>query len=64
MERDVQSLETALECPVSLSCYRCLHGEKLGNVSVQHQRGGSVLQLSILAPTLAGEPKEEQVRWG
>ncbi|XP_032931881.1 uncharacterized protein LOC117004867 [Catharus ustulatus] len=39
----------------------CLHGEKLGNVSVQHQRGGSVLQLSILAPTLEGEPKEEQV---
>ncbi|XP_064248816.1 uncharacterized protein LOC135282720 isoform X3 [Passer domesticus] len=33
----------------------CLHGEKLGNVSVQHQRGGSVLQLSILAPTLEGE---------
>ncbi|XP_066418542.1 uncharacterized protein [Molothrus aeneus] len=39
----------------------CLHGEKLGNVSVQHQRGGSVLQLSILAPTLEGEPEEEQV---
>ncbi|XP_068886960.1 zona pellucida sperm-binding protein 3-like isoform X1 [Aphelocoma coerulescens] len=38
----------------------CLHGEKLGNVSVQHQRGGSVLQLSIPAPTLEGEPKEEQ----
>ncbi|RMC06069.1 hypothetical protein DUI87_17614 [Hirundo rustica rustica] len=33
----------------------CLHGEKLGNVSVQHQRGVSVLQLSILAPTLEGE---------
>uniref|UniRef100_A0A803W6C9 ZP domain-containing protein n=2 Tax=Ficedula albicollis TaxID=59894 RepID=A0A803W6C9_FICAL len=39
----------------------CLHGEKLGSVSVQHQRGGSVLQLSILAPTLQGEPQEEQV---
>ncbi|XP_064583309.1 uncharacterized protein LOC135454779 [Zonotrichia leucophrys gambelii] len=39
----------------------CLHGEKLGKVSVQQQRGGSVLQLSILAPTLEGEPKEEQV---
>ncbi|XP_041878806.1 zona pellucida sperm-binding protein 3-like [Corvus kubaryi] len=39
----------------------CLHGEKLGNVSVQHQRGGSVLQLSIPAPTLEGEPEEEQV---
>lgn len=63
MERDMQSLETALECPVSLFCHRCLHGEKLGNVSVQHQRGGSVLQLSILAPTLEDEPKEEQVRW-
>uniref|UniRef100_A0A8C3RFN9 ZP domain-containing protein n=1 Tax=Cyanoderma ruficeps TaxID=181631 RepID=A0A8C3RFN9_9PASS len=39
----------------------CLHGEKLGNVSVQHQKGGSVLQLSILAPTLEGEPEEGQV---
>ncbi|XP_039936925.1 uncharacterized protein LOC120760567 isoform X2 [Hirundo rustica] len=39
----------------------CLHGEKLGNVSVQHQRGVSVLQLSILAPTLEGEPEEEEV---
>ncbi|XP_066187168.1 uncharacterized protein [Sylvia atricapilla] len=39
----------------------CLHGEKLENVSVQHQRGGSVLQLSILAPMLEGEPEEEQV---
>ncbi|CAN8193260.1 unnamed protein product [Coccothraustes coccothraustes] len=39
----------------------CLHGEKLGNVSVQHPGGGSVLQLSILAPTLEGEPEEEQV---
>lgn len=64
MERDVQSLEIALECPVPLSCYRCLHGEELGNVSVQHQRGASVLQLSILAPTLEGEPEEEEVRWG
>lgn len=64
MERDVQSLETALECPVSISCHRCLHGEKLGNVSVQHQRGGSVLHLSILAPTLESEPEEEQVKWG
>lgn len=64
MERDVQSLETALECPVSLSCHRCLHGEKLGNVSVQHQRGESVLQLSILTPTLEGEPEEQQVKWG
>lgn len=49
---------------MSLSCHRCLHGEELGNVSVQHQRGGSVLQLSILAPTLEGEPEEEEVRWG
>lgn len=64
MERDGQSLEAGQECPVSLSCHRCLHGEKLGNVSVQHQRGGSVLQLSILAPMLEGEPEEEQVRWG
>lgn len=43
---------------------RCLHGEKLGIVSAQHQRAGSVLQLSILAPTLDREPEEEQVRWG
>ncbi|XP_066055695.1 uncharacterized protein [Chamaea fasciata] len=44
-----------------VNSHGCLHGEKLGNVSVQHQRGGSVLQLSILAPTLEGEPEEEQV---
>lgn len=43
---------------------QCLHGEKLGIVSVQHQRGGSVLQLSILALMLDREPEEEQVRWG
>lgn len=50
--------------PVSLSCHRCLHGEKLENVSVQHQRGRSVLQLSIPVSTLEGEPEEEQVRLG
>ncbi|XP_032562021.1 uncharacterized protein LOC116795968 [Chiroxiphia lanceolata] len=39
----------------------CLHGEKVGSVSVQHRRGGSALQLSILAPTLEGETEEEEV---
>ncbi|XP_023793535.1 uncharacterized protein LOC111936677 isoform X1 [Cyanistes caeruleus] len=43
-----------------VNSHGCLHGEKLGNVSVQHQRGESVLQLSILAPTLEGEAEEEQ----
>ncbi|KAM7034347.1 uncharacterized protein M8220_011462 [Acridotheres tristis] len=43
-----------------VNSHGCLHGEKLRNVSVQHQRGESVLQLSILAPTLEGEPEEEQ----
>ncbi|XP_051490235.1 zona pellucida sperm-binding protein 3-like [Apus apus] len=38
----------------------CLQGQKLGTVSIQHQRGGSVLQLSIPAPMLE-EPQEEQV---
>ncbi|TRZ20927.1 hypothetical protein HGM15179_006108 [Zosterops borbonicus] len=44
-----------------VNSHGCLHGEKLGNVSVQHQRGGSVFHLSILAPTLESEPEEEQV---
>ncbi|KAJ7427037.1 zona pellucida sperm-binding protein 3-like protein [Willisornis vidua] len=39
----------------------CLHGDKLGNVSVQHQRGSSALQLSILAPTPEGEPEQEEL---
>lgn len=42
---------------------RCLHGPSLGSVSVQHQRGASVLQFSILAPVLEVEP-EEEVRLG
>ncbi|XP_066835261.1 zona pellucida sperm-binding protein 3-like [Anser cygnoides] len=37
----------------------CLHGPSLGSVSVQHQRGASVLQFSILAPVLEVEPEEE-----
>ncbi|XP_027325686.3 uncharacterized protein [Anas platyrhynchos] len=39
----------------------CLHGPNLGSVSVQHQRGASVLQLSILPPVLEAGPEEEQV---
>lgn len=48
--------------PVSLSCSRCLHGQNLGNVSVQHWRGGSVLQLTIAAPALEEELEKEKVR--
>lgn len=42
---------------------RCLHGPNLGSVSVQHQRGASVLQLSILPPVLEAEPDEEVRLW-
>lgn len=63
-ERDVQSLETAPECPCVTLLPQMPAWEKLENVSVQHQRGRSVLQLSIPAPMLEGEPEEEQVRLG
>ncbi|KAK4813209.1 hypothetical protein QYF61_018010 [Mycteria americana] len=39
----------------------CLHGQKLGSVSVQHRRGASALQLTIPAPALEDEPEEEEV---
>lgn len=42
---------------------RCLHGPNLGSVSVQHQRGASVLQLSILPPVLEAGPEEEVRLW-
>lgn len=48
---------------VLLSCPRCLHGQKLVNVSVHHQPGESSLQLTILAPVL-GDDGEEEVRLG
>ncbi|KAJ7425188.1 zona pellucida sperm-binding protein 3-like protein [Pitangus sulphuratus] len=41
----------------------CLHGEKVGSVSVQHWRGGSALQLSILAPTLDAFQGEGTLHW-
>lgn len=47
-----------------LSCLRCLHGQKLGSMSVQHWRGGSALQLAILAPMLEDEREEEEVSCG
>lgn len=50
--------------PVLLSCLRCLHGQKLGSMSVQHRRGVSALQLTIPAPVLEDEPEEEEVRLG
>ncbi|XP_015733907.1 uncharacterized protein LOC107321479 [Coturnix japonica] len=37
----------------------CLHGSGLGSVSIQQQRGMSVLHISILAPVLEAEPEEE-----
>ncbi|XP_046784232.1 uncharacterized protein LOC124417211 isoform X2 [Gallus gallus] len=42
-----------------VNSHGCLHGSGLGSVSVQQQRGMSVLQLSILAPVLEAEPEEE-----
>jgi len=48
---------------LSLGLLRCLHGSGLGSVSVQQQRGMSVLQLSILAPVLEAEPEEEVRLW-
>lgn len=48
---------------LSLGFFRCLHGSGLGSVSVQQQRGMSVLQLSILAPLLEAEPEEEVRLW-
>lgn len=48
--------------PVSLSCSRCLHGQNVGNVSVQHWSGGSALQLTIAAPALEEELEKEEVR--
>ena len=47
-----------------LSCLRCLHGQKLGTVAVQHQRGVSALRLTIPAPVLEDEPEEAEVRLG
>lgn len=47
-----------------LSWLRCLHGQKLGTMSVQHQRGVSALQLTIPAPVLEDEVEEEEVRLG
>ncbi|CAM9550625.1 unnamed protein product [Bubo scandiacus] len=44
-----------------VNSHGCLHGQKLGSVSVQHQRGVSVLWLTILAPMLEDEPEEEEV---
>ncbi|XP_075626045.1 uncharacterized protein LOC142604308 [Balearica regulorum gibbericeps] len=37
----------------------CLHGQKLGTVSVQHRRGVSALRLTVPAPVLEDEPEEE-----
>ncbi|XP_042742942.1 zona pellucida sperm-binding protein 3-like [Lagopus leucura] len=42
-----------------VNSHGCLHGSRLGSVSIQQQRGMSVLQLSILAPLLEAEPEEE-----
>ncbi|XP_050762881.1 zona pellucida sperm-binding protein 3-like [Gymnogyps californianus] len=39
----------------------CLHGQKLGSVAVQHQRGVSALRLTIPAPVLEDEPEEVEV---
>ncbi|XP_074462991.1 uncharacterized protein LOC141750914 [Larus michahellis] len=39
----------------------CLHGQKLGTVSIQHRRGVSALQLTIPAPLLEDETEEEEV---
>ncbi|XP_076209282.1 uncharacterized protein LOC143167591 [Aptenodytes patagonicus] len=44
-----------------VNSHGCLHGQKLGSVSVQHQRGVSALQLTIPAPVLEDEPEEEEV---
>lgn len=50
--------------PVLLSWLRCLHGQKLGTVSIQHRRGVSALQLTIPAPLLEDETEEEEVSSG
>ncbi|XP_014792025.1 PREDICTED: uncharacterized protein LOC106884822 [Calidris pugnax] len=47
--------------PVVLSWLRCLHGQKLVTMSVQHRRGVSTLQLTIPAPVLEDEMEEEEV---
>ncbi|XP_075575053.1 uncharacterized protein LOC142594564 [Pelecanus crispus] len=44
-----------------VNSHGCLHGQKLGSMSVQHQQGVSALQLTILAPVLEDEPEEEEV---
>nr|XP_021143829.1 uncharacterized protein LOC110359134 [Columba livia] len=44
-----------------VNSHGCLHGQNLGNVSVQHWRGGSVLQLTIAAPALEEELEKEKV---
>ncbi|XP_072207412.1 zona pellucida sperm-binding protein 3-like [Excalfactoria chinensis] len=42
-----------------VNSHGCLHGSGLGSVSIQQQRGMSVLHISILAPVLEAEPEEE-----
>ncbi|GAB0196752.1 zona pellucida sperm-binding protein 3-like [Grus japonensis] len=42
-----------------VNSHGCLHGQKLGTVSVQHQRGVSAFQLTVPAPVLEDEPEEE-----
>ncbi|KAK2523075.1 hypothetical protein Q9233_010434, partial [Columba guinea] len=44
-----------------VNSHGCLHGQNLGNVSVQHRRGRSVLQLTIAAPALEEELEKEEV---
>ncbi|XP_068017821.1 zona pellucida sperm-binding protein 3-like [Melanerpes formicivorus] len=44
-----------------VNSYGCLHGQKLVNLSAQHQPGMSTLRLTILAPVLEDGREEEEV---